>query len=142
MVRGFEIDHVVPVSKSPDLALDYDNLVYACARCNGTKSDQSIPDPYFTLTDGSIQIDSKAKAVGATPNSRKLIHQLDLNSPLMIEWRKLMLEFERLSESKPDALERLTRLPSDLPDLRKLRPKANSQPNGIALSWKLKESSS
>lgn len=135
VIRGFEIDHVVPVSKAPELALDYDNLVYSCARCNGTKSNQAISDPYSELTDGTIKINSNAKAVGLTPNARKLIQQLDLNSPTMIEWRELRLDSERLAKSNPAMLERLNRLPNALPDLNKLRPKANSKPNGIAQSW-------
>jgi HNH endonuclease len=138
LVREFEIDHVIPVANSPDLARNYENLVYSCARCNGVKSDQSTPDPYFTLTDGTIQINSDAKAIGSTSDSLKLIRQLDLNSPRMIEWRVLKLEFERLAESVPELMKQLTRFPNDLPDLSKLRPKGNSRPNGIKLSWKIR----
>ena len=138
LVRGFEIDHVIPVAKSPELARNYDNLVYSCARCNGVKSGQSTPDPYFALTNGTIRIVSDGKAIGSTSDSLKLIRQLDLNAPQMIEWRLLKLEIERLAEMAPELLTQLDRLPNDLPNLSKLRPKGNSRPGGVELSWRIR----
>jgi 5-methylcytosine-specific restriction endonuclease McrA len=41
----FDLDHFVPQQTEPARALEYDNLVYACRRCNLAKSSQSIPDP-------------------------------------------------------------------------------------------------
>jgi hypothetical protein len=96
------------------------------------------PNPYFALTVGTIRIDSVGKAIGTTSDSLKLIRQLDLNAPRMIEWRLLKLEFERLAEMVPELLNQLNRLPNDIPDLSKLRPKGNSRPNGIKLSWRIK----
>ncbi|MBY0457436.1 MAG: HNH endonuclease, partial [Gemmataceae bacterium] len=46
LVRGtFAIDHFLPVAVRPDLAVDYDNLVYACTTCNVAKSANELPSP-------------------------------------------------------------------------------------------------
>ena len=44
--RGqFAIDHFLPVALRPDLALEYDNLLYSCTACNAVKNDRIVPDP-------------------------------------------------------------------------------------------------
>jgi hypothetical protein len=135
VVRAFEVDHVAPVSRSPERALDYENLVYACARCNGIKSDQSVPDPFLELNNSTVRVGEDGIVTGQTRAARLLIRQLDLNSPTMIEWRRLKLEFEQLAQAHPGRLRELTALPTNLPDLSKLRPKSNSRPKGIKESW-------
>lgn len=135
LVRAFEIDHVTPVSRSPDLVLNYENLVYACARCNSIKSDQLVPDPFIGLNGSTINVTSDGSVIGETREARLLIHQLDLNSPAMIEWRQLKLEYERLANANQARMQSLKAVPADPPDLSKLRPKANSRPEGIAESW-------
>src|SRR5258708_39779156 len=56
-VRGvFDIDHFEPTTKRPNIALDYDNLLYACATCNATKRDLEVPDPLTVLNRGSIRV--------------------------------------------------------------------------------------
>ena len=37
--RGFEVDHIKPKSRYPELADTATNLAWACVRCNGKKSD-------------------------------------------------------------------------------------------------------
>lgn len=37
--RGFEVDHIMPRSQYPALAMVIINLTWACVRCNGKKSD-------------------------------------------------------------------------------------------------------
>lgn len=37
--RGFEVDHIKPKRREPDLALEISNLAWACVRCNSKKSD-------------------------------------------------------------------------------------------------------
>ena len=37
--RGFEVDHIKPKSREPDLDLEISNLTWACVRCNSQKSD-------------------------------------------------------------------------------------------------------
>ena len=35
------VDHIVPVSKAPDMALSLENLVACCKRCNSSKGSRS-----------------------------------------------------------------------------------------------------
>src|SRR3990167_9427940 len=43
---SFGVDHVRPRASHPELSCDYDNLVYACCRCNSVKQDSPLPvDP-------------------------------------------------------------------------------------------------
>ena len=35
------VDHVLPVAKHPELAMDMDNMVIACKRCNSRKGSRS-----------------------------------------------------------------------------------------------------
>jgi len=50
-VRGSHaIDHFLAVAHHPDRALDYDNLLFACAGCNAVKSARTVPDPLTVLT--------------------------------------------------------------------------------------------
>ncbi len=133
--RAFDIDHIVPISQSTDGELDYENLAYSCARCNGVKSDQAVQDPFFALTDSSIRADSNGVVTGTTPESKDLIRKLDLNCDDMIKWRCLKLEHETLVQHDSKKLASLTRLPEDLPDLSRLNRKPNTRPEGVSESW-------
>ena len=41
----YDLDHFVPQKTDPARKAEYDNLGYACRRCNLTKSGESVPDP-------------------------------------------------------------------------------------------------
>lgn len=45
----FAIDHFLPVAFRPDLATDYDNLLYVCTGCNLAKGDWFAADPLAFL---------------------------------------------------------------------------------------------
>lgn len=49
--KGFEIDHLVPVSFAPDRGSDYYNLVYSCYTCNRKKSKKFPMEPLTILHD-------------------------------------------------------------------------------------------
>src|SRR5437764_4015992 len=50
-VRGtYALDHFLPVAQHPAEMTEYDNLLYACATCNGAKGDRVVPDPLSVLT--------------------------------------------------------------------------------------------
>src|SRR5258707_15885789 len=38
----FSVDHFKPKSRYPNLELDYDDLLYACVRCNTLKRDSEL----------------------------------------------------------------------------------------------------
>ena len=61
---SFGIDHVRPRASHPEQGSDYDNLVYACCRCNSVKQENPLPvDPceegwgnhLRTITDGTVR---------------------------------------------------------------------------------------
>jgi hypothetical protein len=131
----FDLEHFLPQSTEPARRVDYDNLVYACRRCNLTKSDQSIPDPMGitaqqlrVLPDGTLQPHSA--------DAETLVLKLDLNAPRMVEWRLLWIRLVDLAGEHDAILFRqLMGYPPDLPNLARLRPPSgNSRPSGVHAS--------
>ena len=133
----FDIDHFQPQRLAPDLARQYTNLVYACRRCNSVKLDHKVGDPFDVMIGARTRTmpDGIVRGVDATAN--RLIMALDLNSPRLVEWRiTWMRVVELASERDQQLLGRLVGFPSDLPDLRRLRPPGgNTRPEGVAESW-------
>jgi hypothetical protein len=132
----FDLDHFEPQSLNPRLKLNYLNLVYACRRCNAVKADQAVADPFrlmrsttvTTLPDGSLRADDH--------DAERLIHQLDLNSPRLRSWRLMWLRIVSLAKDGDATLYRkLVGFPDDLPDLRRLRPPANTQEDSVEHCW-------
>lgn len=133
----FDIDHFQPQRLRPELAVQYDNLVYACRRCNGVKQDEAVGDPFTSMTGSRIQTMPDGTIKGLDDDAIRLIDALDLNSPRIVEWRVTWLRIMELAtERDPSLLKRLIGFPTDLPDLRRLRPPTgNARPAGIAESW-------
>src|SRR5258708_932632 len=58
-VRGaFEIDHFLPVSHHPGLAVRYDNVLYGCSSCNIGKRDRLLPDPLRALVREALRVNA------------------------------------------------------------------------------------
>jgi hypothetical protein len=133
----FDIDHFQPQTCRPDRAADYSNLVYSCRRCNSVKLDQEVEDPFAVMSQDRLRMMPDGTLRGIGDAAIKLILQLDLNSPRLVEWRIMWMRIADLARDRDsDLLERLLGFPDDLPDLRRLRPPAgNSHPAGIAESW-------
>ena len=128
----FELDHFEPQSLSPNLRLDYQNLVYACRRCNAVKRDQTVADPFrllratlvTTLPDGSL--------LPHHDDTQRLILQLDLNSPRLKDWRVLWMRIVALAKDRDTRLyNQLVGFPVDLPNLSELRPPKNDRKEGL-----------
>lgn len=78
--KGFEIDHLIPVSHWKGGKTDYHNLVYSCFTCNRKKADKfpmrpslmlhndtiGIIDPASSEYNEHIKRDEKGNIVGAT----------------------------------------------------------------------------
>jgi hypothetical protein len=81
------------------------------------------------MPDGTIEGDDAAAI--------RMIEALDLNSPRLVEWRIVWMRIVELaSRSDRELLKQLIGFPSDLPQLRGLRPPGgNARPAGIAESW-------
>ena len=133
----FDIDHFQPQSARPDLALDYANLVYACRRCNSVKSDVVVGDPFLVMRRSRVVTGPDGYVRGLDAEATRLVLILDLNSPRLVEWRLTWLRVMFLAaERDPLLFQQLAGFPSDLPELRRLRPPlGNDRPEGIAESW-------
>jgi hypothetical protein len=132
----FHIDHFKPAPHRPDLVTDYDNLLYACVKCNLAKGIRLLPDPLSVLTiavvrvelDGTIHADGNSDAA-------RLIELLGLNSPEYTRFRKLWIDIVALARQDVDLCQRLLGYPANLPDLRRQRPPhGNTRPAGVEQS--------
>jgi hypothetical protein len=62
----------------------------------------------------------------------RLVRQLDLNSPRLMQWRVMWLRIVSLAEQRDaDLHQQLVGFPRDLPDLSRLRPPQNHRPKGV-----------
>lgn len=136
----FELDHFKPQSVSPEKALDYQNLVYACRTCNSIKNACSIDDPFATLHKGNFRCDPDGRLVTVSTEATRLVATLDLNSPRAIEWRLLWSRIVSMAKLTDNSLfEMLVGFPNDLPDLSRKQPPSNSRPEGLDESWFVKQ---
>lgn len=129
------VDHLVSRRERPDLLCDYDNLVLACAFCNGQKGSKAVPDPcrvaYARLL--TVECDGTVTAHGA--DGVQLLKRLRLNHPhLTAERAKTIRILTVLAQHDPAEFERLMGFPDRLPDLRRKRGK-NLRPAGLEQSY-------
>jgi hypothetical protein len=134
---AFSVDHFIPVAVDPTRLLAYDNLIYACLRCNRTKGPQiDLLDPCSEALAEHLRVQDDATVHGLTPQGRLFIKQLYLNHPRLIALRSEMMKLIRVLAASPDPvaaemLQRRLGFPDDLPDLSALRPPGNSRPAGV-----------
>jgi hypothetical protein len=133
---AFSVDHLLPQS-SGIAVLDYDNLLYACLRCNSFKRDlPGIMNPCVHSFGSHLQINRNGTVTPLTPRGNILVDSLRLNHVRCVEWRREKLELFIWLQAQPDDSEanRLFKskfgFPDDLPDLRKRRPPRNRRPKG------------
>lgn len=132
----FDLDHFRPQVLSPELAVDYLNLVYACGRCNLVKLSQEIDDPIRLLSAERVSVSADGYLQSTFADAVRLIRILDLNGPSMVRWRIMWMRIVELAEKHDARLcDQILGYPSDLPDLSSLRPPRNTRPEGIAESF-------
>ncbi|HJZ53883.1 MAG TPA: HNH endonuclease [Gemmataceae bacterium] len=139
---SFSVDHFTPKAIDPTRETDYENLVYACVRCNSYKQARiTLLDPTKVAFAEHFLVNDDGHIVGLTPEARDLINLLDLDhSPALEVWR-YTLNVLRLKERYPSD-EHVHWLflatfgyPTDLPDLsRPAPPGGNSRPEGLTNS--------
>ncbi len=134
----FDVEHFLPVAVAPERALEYENLHYACATCNGIKQSRRIPDPAQHLLVDTVTVESDGALNGCTPEAVRIIRVLDLNHPRRIEYRRLWLDLVQLAaRHEPSLLKRILGYPALLPDLERLRPPGgNAKPLGLESSYR------
>ena len=134
---AFSVDHFIPQS-SGTRVLDYDNLVYACLRCNSFKRD--LPDvlnPCIHPYGSHIRVNSDGTVTPLTKRGEILIDNFRLDQPKTEQLRREMLEYFVWLQGNPSNAEiaplvkRKFSFPDDLPDLREKRPPSNSRRKGI-----------
>jgi hypothetical protein len=134
---SFEIDHFVPQAVAPELALDYDNLIYICKRCNSVKSDLDVPDPCKVSFGDCMRLLESGEFEYLNDNGELLIDVLNLNESERVRYRLLIIT--TLNSIHPDKADEVLPLwlgfPEELPDLADKRNPLNSRPEGIAQSW-------
>lgn len=137
---SFGVDHVIPQCISKSKICDYDNLVYACLRCNSQKSDSSLLDPCEEAYGVHLQVDQQGMINSLTAQGAILIDFLLLNKPDKVEYRRRILQLlSMMSKTTHQELKAEIKMnimgfmgfPDDLPDLRRLRPPSNSRPKGV-----------
>lgn len=136
----FEVDHLVPVSERPDLECRYGNLLYVCRRCNNLKTDLLIPDPCSIAYGECLRVNKDGSIEALNPDGRVLVRVLRLDRPDRVEQRRMIIEVLEVlteAEERGDARRLCEWLgfPSDMDDLRRLKPPTNRRPEGIEESY-------
>jgi hypothetical protein len=137
--EAFGVDHVCPQGDPAyaELVCDYENLVYACNRCNSIKRSETLLDPCRNALAEHLRVDKDGLIFGLSDEGKELVRLLDLADATRQAARKRLFLVLRCYEFDPD--DPLARelyhhyfgYPDDLPDLGKLRPESNSRPSGI-----------
>jgi len=137
---AFAVEHVLPQSIHPELFCVYDNLVYACTRCNSHKGVRQHPDPCVEPLGRQVRFREDGTAEAITPQGVRHIEGFALNDPPALQVRRyylLLIELKHRSPADP-AIDALFRdafgYPDDLPDLEAKRPPSNSRPDGVRTS--------
>jgi hypothetical protein len=134
---SFGIDHFLAVANHPAIASDYNNLLYACATCNAAKGGRSLPDPTSVLMNGQVSVLEDGTIRAESAEAARLIELLGLDSQPSTEFRMLWIGIIAMAAQYDPVLHaKLMGFPSDLPDLRRLRPPlGNTRSQGIEESW-------
>ena len=132
----FHIDHFVPQVINPNLACEYDNLLYVCAACNSIKSDEAVPDPCEIAFGDCVVVLPDGKIESRNETGELLIELLRLDDPPLTSYRRLLLENWRalVSSGHLAVYAEWMRYPDDLPDLGCKKPTINRRPEGISQS--------
>lgn len=133
---SFAVEHVQPQHSAPDRVTDYENLLYACNRCNSWKQIAVLLDPTREPLGEHVRIDQDGIIVPLTENGWRLIRILHLDGEDATRWRRKLLELLRRALAKSPVnmavLQQWFGFPEELPDLAALRPAGgNTRPTGI-----------
>lgn len=139
---AFSVEHLRPQVLAPGAPCDYDNLLYACCRCNAAKRDLvGVLNPADVPLAEHVEILENGTIRGLTEDGWDLIRVCQLDRPNLIELRRGIFELlrglEGLGEVAREAiLRRYFGFPSNLPRLAALRPPGgSSRPEGIRSSF-------
>lgn len=138
---SFGVEHLTPKSLDFDLRFDYDNLAYACNRCNCLRGARPMIDPCTNPLGNHVVVYEDGRIEPLTRDGRRLVRMLCMDSNQSTEFRqKTLLLLKALRSKQTAELKKMTDWwlgpPSDMPNLRKLRPpKGNKRASGVRRSW-------
>ena len=138
---SFSVEHFSSKVKWPEKLCDYDNLLYACVRCNSFKQDVLVRlDPTLIAFGDHFVVGDDGHIDGRSPEAKDLIDLLHLNDSPALDQRQRILMLVRLKLANPDHAE-INRLfvdhfkyPDELANLAVLKPPSNNRPEGITAS--------
>jgi HNH endonuclease len=131
---AFSVDHVIPQAVAPNRVCDYENLVYACLRCNSCKKDVLLPDPTRLCTAKCLSIVEDGAIRALSVDGADLIDLLHLNDSPAIDTRRTYLRIMKLKQDHPDNPDVHALFldafgyPDELPDLASKRPPGGNRP--------------
>jgi len=132
------VEHFVARALRADLTLDYDNLVFACAGCNGAKETIKVPDPCKVAFGDLVEVAADGQITAKNEAGRYLIEKMQLDDDECTHIRSTILNIIKLARGHTDeelarvVLGELLGFPPDLPDLNRFRPPGgNSRPEGV-----------
>lgn len=131
----FSTDHFVAQSVDTTLQTEYDNLVYACSRCNSYKQANNVLDPCSVAFAKVIRINYDGSIDGLTSEAKQHIMILGLDDPKLVEFRgRLIRTIQALTQSSESNLvNSWLAYPDDLPRLPQFRPPGgNQRPGGLS----------
>lgn len=132
MRRDYEIDHFLPKSEHPDVERDYDNLVFACRACNGTKAAKYLPSPESVAYGDCLSVDDGGEIHARNEQGEILIEALRLDAPEYNQLRRRILLLVSKIQSDPEMMRLWLGYPDELPNLAAEKPpKGNKRPQGI-----------
>jgi hypothetical protein len=144
---AFSVDHLEPGSSAARPAGEYENLVYACCRCNSAKRDVAgLPDPCADPYGKHLVVSGDGSIRALTAAGQDLIGVCQLDRQTLIEYRRRMINLCRILDARDaEAMAALRRryfgYPDTLPKLFRLRPPGgNRRPEGIAESYARRQS--
>ncbi len=137
----FGVEHILPKSRKEyeHLACVYTNLLYACNRCNSGKGTGILLSPCDEAFGKHMHVEPSGEVKWLTTKGQKIVRKLRLNDAVRTEFRRWLIALHRSSAEKPGGdtaslISQLMGYPSELPDLSRLAPPSNSNPEGIAMS--------
>lgn len=132
----FTIDHVKPKSLYPKLECTYENLVYACFRCNALKGAVlGLPDPCKVSLAAHLR-HRDGRFFALTPTGKRLVALLNLNEPQRVITRQRYLRLFEIRHRLSSDLLTAFGYPLELPDLSSRKPpQGNARDKGVQRSY-------
>ncbi len=132
MSRDYQIDHFLPKCEHPDVERDYDNLVYACSECNGTKATKYLPSPESVAYGDCIRVDENGEIHALNEPGKTIIEALHLDAGEYTLLRRRIIETIAEARLGSKTLKWCLGYPDDLPNLSaEKEPKHNKRLEGI-----------